>query len=143
VYLDKDSILKAEDLETEEVDVPEWGGRVRVQALSGRDRDAYEASCLQERAKGQMVHNLLNVRAKLVVRCLVDGEGNRLFADTDANALGQKSSAALDRVFEVAARLSRLNSEDVEELAGNSGAAPSGDSPSASPENSAAPSPSF
>ncbi len=154
MLLDRDSILKAEDLETEEVDVPEWGGAVLVRALSGTERDSYEASCMQERpvldARGkpvkgrtEMVRTLANVRAKLVVRSIVDGDGKRLFTDADASALGEKSAAALDRVFEVAARLSRLSDEDIEELAGNSEAAQSGDSPSTSPGTSDAPSESF
>ena len=143
MLLSKDDILKADDIETREVPVPEWGGTVRVRALSGKDRDAYEASCMQERSKGQMVRNLANVRAKLVVRSIIDADGNRIFADTDANALGAKSAAALDRVFAVAAELSRLSEEDVDELAGNSGAVQSGGSTSTSPASSAAPSPSY
>jgi hypothetical protein len=39
----------------------------------------------------------------------------------DINTLGQKSAAALDRVYEVAARLSKISKEDVDELAKNSG----------------------
>jgi hypothetical protein len=129
MFLSREDILKADDLEREVVEVPEWGGTVIVQALTGKERDAYEASCMQQRGK-EMVRNLANVRAKLVVRSVVDEEGNRLFADTDANALGLKSAAALDRLFDVAAKLSRLSEEDVEELAGNSEAAQSGDSSS-------------
>jgi hypothetical protein len=150
MLLDKDAILKAEDLTTEECDVPEWGGTVLVRALSGTERDSYESSCMQERpvldARGkpikgrtEMVRTLANVRAKLVVRCIVDSDGSRLFTDTDAAALGEKSAAPLDRVFEVAARLSRLSEEDIEELAKNSGAAQSGDSSSTSPESSDSP----
>lgn len=152
--LGKDDILKAQDIETEEVEVPEWQGTVLVRALSGRERDAYELSCIQERpllgpdgkpVRGQTesVKNWANARAKLVVRCLVDDDGNRLFADGEAGALGEKSAAAIDRLFDVATRLSRLSEADVEELAGNSEAAPGGDSPSSSPANSAAPSQNF
>jgi hypothetical protein len=139
--LNRDQILKAEDLDTEWVPVPEWAGEVLVKALTGRERDAYENSCMAERpvldatgkpVKGQtqMVRNLGNVRAKLVARSIVDDDGNRLFGDTDVSALGEKSAAALDRVFEVAARLSRLNDEDIEELAGKSAAGQPGDSAS-------------
>lgn len=129
MFLSRDDILKAEDLEREVVEVPEWHGSVIVRALNGRERDDYEASCVQQRGKS-MVRNLVNIRAKLVVRSVVDENGERVFTDQDANALGLKSAAALDRLFEVAAKLSRLSDEDVEELAGNSDAAQSGDSSS-------------
>jgi hypothetical protein len=150
VLLSHDQILEAQDLETEDVPVPEWGGEVRVKGLTGEERDSYEAACMTERpsydGKGKQVRgrtelgrNLSNVRAKLVARSIVDEQGERLFTDHEVAALGKKSAAALERVFDVAARLSRLSDEDVEDLAGNSGAAQSGDSASNSPENSDAP----
>jgi hypothetical protein len=134
-------ILAVQDLKTREVDVPEWGGTVIVRALSGKERDAYEASCMQERpaigpdgkrVRGQIeLHrSLLNIRAKLVVRALVDEHGVRLFKDTDANALGEKSGAALDKLFDVAAELSGLTAEDVDALANFSEPGPSDDSSS-------------
>lgn len=105
--LSRDQILDAVDLKTEEVQVPEWGGSVLVRGLNGTERDAYENGLI--RMEGQSAKsNLLNMRAKLVALCLVDEKGGRLFADTDIRALGRKSAAALERVYEVAARLSGL-----------------------------------
>jgi hypothetical protein len=127
--LSKDAILQADDLPTEDVEIPEWGGTVRVRALTGKERDAFEASLQQQRGK-EFVRVTANVRAKLVAKCLVGEDGERLFSENEVNALGAKSVAGLDRVFEVAARLSRLSEEDVEELAGNYDAAQSGDSSS-------------
>jgi len=63
-----------------------------------------------------------------------------VFTQQDVAALGELSAAALDRVFDVASRLSGLNPEDVEAMTKNSGAAPGGGSSSASPATSAAPS---
>jgi hypothetical protein len=127
--LSRDAILHADDIEYEDVDVPEWNGAVRVRALTGTERDAYEASMSQQRGKNY-VRNLANIRAKLVVKTVVDEQGERVFSDQDANALGKKSASALDRIFEVAARLSRLSDEDVEELAGKSDSEVSDDSTS-------------
>ena len=39
-------ILGTEDIVEELVEVPEWKGTVRVRGLTGRERDAYEASLL-------------------------------------------------------------------------------------------------
>lgn len=123
--LSRDQILEAKDLETREVEVPEWGGTVLVRALSGTDRDAYEASLVQMRGN-KSVPQLGNIRAKLVARAIVDEDGNRLFTDADIKVLGQKSAAALSRVFTVAAEMSGLNDADIEEIEGNSDAAQSG-----------------
>jgi hypothetical protein len=132
VRLSRDDILKAEDLVTEEVDVPEWGGTVTVRGLTGRERDEFEASVLEQRGK-RMVTNTANVRAKLAVKCVIDADGDRVFADTDANALGEKSGAAIDRVFAVASRLSGLGDSDVENLAADFGKAAGNGSRSSSP----------
>lgn len=138
-YLTRDAILAAQDLPSADVEVPEWGGTVRVRALTGTERDAFEASIVDASAKGAKV-NTRNMRAKLVAASVVDEQGNRIFSDTDIVALGRKSAAALNRVFEVAQRLSGLSETDVEELGKASETGQSGDSPSASPDTSAAPS---
>jgi hypothetical protein len=117
--LSRDQILEAKDLETREVDCPEWGGSVLVKALSGRERDAWEASLVQMRGK-QQVPQLGNIRAKLVARCVVDENGERLFTDADIKALGEKSAAALDRIFDVASEMSGISEKDIEEIEGNS-----------------------
>lgn len=117
--LTRDAILQAEDLPTEDIEVEEWGGAVRVRALTGAERDAFEQSIVEQRGKSTRM-NLRNIRAKLVALTVVDADGKRLFSDKDAELLGKKSAAALDRVFEVAQRLSGLSPEDMEELSGNS-----------------------
>lgn len=127
--LTRDQILGADDRPTEVVSVPEWGGEVKVRGLSGTERDAYEASIASPRPDGRKHINLRNLRARLVVLACVDPEtGDRLFRDDDAEALGGKSAAAVDRLFSVARRLSGLGEDDVEEMAEAFGVAPSGDS---------------
>jgi hypothetical protein len=130
--LTRDEILKSDDIQYEVVDVPEWGGKVRVRALTGTQRDAFESSMVVGEGKKQKV-TTANIRAKLVQLTLVDMNGAQVFSIADINFLGAKSAAALDRVYEVSARLSKISKEDVEELAGNSGTDTSDDSSSASP----------
>lgn len=113
--LGRDDIIGADDRPTEDVPVPEWGGTVRVRALSGTERDAYESSMVSQRGN-KVEANLTNARAKLVAASLVDEEGNLLFGQADIEALGRKSGAALDRVWDAARRLSGLKDSDVEEL---------------------------
>lgn len=118
MILTRDDILRADDIQAEIVDVPEWGGQVRVKGLSGTERDRFEQDSIDQRGKANKL-NLANIRARLLVLCLVDEQGNRLFQRSDIDLLGQKSAVALNRVFEAARRLSGLNQEDVDELAEN------------------------
>lgn len=118
-FLSRDEILSAVDIETVEVAVPEWGGCVLVKAMTGLERDELEASVVSRRGK-QVDVNLVNLRAKMVAKCVVDEAGNRVFGEEDVKALGKKSAGALQRVFEVAQRLAGMSDEDVEELTKNS-----------------------
>jgi hypothetical protein len=115
VLLTRDMILKADNLRTEEVPVPEWGGSVLVRELRGRERDEWEASLAVQRGK-QMVPDVANMRAKLVARSVVGEDGEPVFTQQDVAALGELSAAALDRVFEVASRLSGLSETDLDEM---------------------------
>lgn len=121
MYLSAEAILNADDLQREAVEVPEWGGTVLVQGMSGTDRDRFEASMLNDSMDGVSKDKALDrYRARLAAFCLVDESGKRMFrSDAEVNRLGTKSAQALTRVVEVASRLSGLTSEDVTELTGN------------------------
>ena len=127
--LSRDQILAADDLKTEVVNVPEWGGAATVRSMTAADRDEYEQSMVASRGPDDKA-NMRNVRARLVAVTLVDESGKRLFSDADIDIIGAKSARAINRVFKVAARLNALTGDDVEELAKNSDAGPSEDSPS-------------
>jgi len=129
--LSREQILEAPDLPYEDVEVPEWGGIVRVRGLTGAERDQFEAAILERQGNGRFRVRMTNIRARLVALACVDEQGRRLFSEQDVAALGQKSAVALQRVFEVAQRLSGLAPQDLEELAKNSRSAQRGASTSA------------
>lgn len=111
--LSREQILAAPDIRTEVVEVPEWGGSVMVRGLSGRARDAIELRFTG--ADGKMDRNLGgDFRAAFAAQAIVDANGERLFSDDDIKALGEKSSIALQRIFDAAIRLSAMRPEDVD-----------------------------
>jgi hypothetical protein len=130
-FLSADQILGADDRNYEDVDVPEWGGTVRVVGMSGSDRNAYQASLVVIGSNGNVQRlNMTDQLAKLLARCLHDDEFNRLFSDKEIKALGTKNGAILERLSGIAQRLSGLRKEDVEAAAGKSATTPNGDSTS-------------
>jgi hypothetical protein len=116
--LTKDQILKSDDRAHEEVKTPEWGGSVRVIAMAACERDAFEASMLDSKGKGDK-QRLQNFRARFIARCIVDVDDNRLFSDKDIVALGKKSAAPISRVFDACQKLNGMTDKDVGELEGN------------------------
>lgn len=127
--LNREDILGAQDIEIEEVNVPEWGGSVFVKGMTGTERDRFEASIVEQRGKDTKV-NMVNIRAKLASETICDKEGVRLFSIKDAKALGKKSASALQRVFDVAQRLSGITGDDLDELSEEMEANPSNGSAS-------------
>lgn len=123
--LSRDQILDADDLKTKDVPVPEWGGEVRVRTLSGEERDKFEASMIELKKDGSVKRNSENVRARLVVVCVVNEQGEQMFNNADVRMLGKKSSAALDRVASAAQELNAFSEDDIAELAENFGSGPS------------------
>jgi hypothetical protein len=114
--LSRDQILAADDLPSEDVDVPEWGGTVRVQGLSGKARDEYLTSLLVIRGNQIVGRDTRNSSAKLVSQSIVGEDGKPLFTPHDIDLLGEKSAEALGRLHAVAARLSGLETAIVASL---------------------------
>ena len=117
--LTRETILAKQSLQSELVDVPEWGGTVRVRELTGTERDLFEAAMVRMQKGGKHDLTMDNARARLVALAVIDATGAKVFTQGDIEKLGNLSAAALSRVFDVAARLSKITDEDLEELAGN------------------------
>lgn len=124
--LNREAILSKKNLKKQKVTVPEWGGDVFVSEMTAEARDEWEQKIIR---KDDGSH-LKNFRAKLVVACLVDEKGNRIFGDGDVEEVGRLSAKALGRVVEVAQKVNGLTDKDLEDVEGNLDAAPSGNSTS-------------
>ncbi len=118
--LKKSEILTSQDIPSEIIEVPEWGGQVYVTGLSGTERDYFEKMVTQMRRPGVVNYDTSNIRAKLCSLGIKDQDtGKRMFDDDEIDALGKKSRSALDRVAAAIQRLSAISQEDVDKLAKN------------------------
>ena len=127
--LTAEDILNAKDIQLERVPVPEWGGDVFVKATNGKEFSYLQAQIIERKGNNQRV-NLENIQAKLVAICVCDESGERLFNLKQVGLLAEKSSAALQRVFKVAQRLSGLGDDEIEGLTDDLKENPTEDSPS-------------
>jgi hypothetical protein len=117
--LSREQILAVDDLKREVVKVPEWNTEVIVGTMSGTDRDAFETAIFETKGDNTK-QNFKNLRAKLLVKTIVDEKGERIFTDADIEALGKKSAKALNRIFQVAQKLNGIGQEAVDEMTKNS-----------------------
>lgn len=115
-FLTKAQIITAQDLKTEVVNIPEWGGDVKVRSITAKERDEFEKQLISGEES-----DLVNIRAKFVASIVVDPETDKLmFSKLDLTDLGKKSASAIDRIFEVGQKLAGLKKEDMEEMVKNS-----------------------
>lgn len=150
--LTKAQILAADDIETKDIEVPEWETEdgafvVTLRAMNGTERDRYESSLVVQRerrdAKGNRVMtsamNLENARAKLLAATIIDSEsGELMFSQDEIGLLGTKNAAVLDRLYDEARKLSGISEGDEKELTEALGDAPSDGSITGLPLPSAA-----
>ena len=113
--LDRKSILTIDDIKTEDVDVPEWGGMVRLRMLTGLERDGFGKTLIGKDGKADMT----GYRVKLLAFSIVGEDGKPLFTPDDIEALGAKSAAVIEKLFNAAERLSLMGAGDVEAAAKN------------------------
>lgn len=109
-FLTKDVILAMDDRNTEVVEVPEWDGKVTIKTMSGRDRGRYD-NYLQKHMVGKGKSRVVDMeltKAALIVQCAVDTKGELMFSHSQIPMLAQKSSAALERLSQVAMKLNGL-----------------------------------
>lgn len=121
--LTREQIIAAADLDYAEVNVPEWGGTVRLRAWDGATRDRFDAMALQARERGQQMPPQL--RAWIVAMSVCNEHGELMFSESDVPTLARKSARALDRIVEAALRLNGLTPDAIEAAGKGFGAAQS------------------
>lgn len=101
-YLTATEIIEAKDIEIVDVDVPEWGGIVRLRAMSGE-----EAVTFVESLKGQLATS----SARIIASCAVDEDGKHLFTFEQVEQIKKKSLKAIMRLQKEALRINGLTEE--------------------------------
>lgn len=116
--LNRDAILKAQDLRRELVAVPEWGGEVYVRSFTALEREEVEmrSMAMVDIATGSIkdARQMAGLKAWIVARTVVDSDGRRIFTDADMDGLQGKAAAVISRLADKATELSRLSVEDAE-----------------------------
>jgi hypothetical protein len=112
-FLDKAALTSddARKVPIEKLEIPELGGFVFVRGMRSVERDEWERSL--RKPNGEIRGNF---RARLVVRTAVNEQGERLFSDDDIQAVGKIRVDILQRICNVAQKLSGVSDQDADEL---------------------------
>lgn len=118
--LTRDEILAAvaqTKAEVEKIDVPEWNGVVYARRLSAADAEAMGLfTQTDQAASGRLMLTML-------VNCLTDENGERLFADDDTAAIAAADFKIVVRLFQAVAKVNGLDAVDVDEATASFAAA--------------------
>lgn len=102
-------ILSAPKLAQESLDVPEWGANVIIQELNGRDHAQFAQTLASSKSDP---HAMEAFYGNLCILSVLDpSTGAKLFQPADRDALLSGSGTALERVAQVAMRVSGLNTD--------------------------------
>jgi len=99
-YLTVDQILEAQDLDEREMDVPEWGGKIKIRAITNGQRHKI-------RTKATRGGTIDEERMQLLL--FIAGVVEPKFSEEHAGALRNKSSGVFDRVLTEIANVSHFN----------------------------------
>ncbi len=116
--LTRRDILSADDVKSEDVEVPEWDGVVTIRGLDGHRRDKMTNEMLKNKelsADGKDV-NVTAMQTRMLVACIVDESGKSVFDENDIMKFQQKNAGVISRLYVIAQRLSGTDEETVKEL---------------------------
>lgn len=112
----REKILNAIDIQEEIVEIPEWGVKVLVRGLTAEDR----ALVLQKATDLGGKVNYDKLYASLVILSAYDPETKeRIFEESDRDAIMKKSASAIDKIVNTAMRLSGIGKLEEERIEKN------------------------
>lgn len=128
--LTADQILSSSTPRTAYVEVPEWGGTVKVRGMTGKERASYRNSLVGRATQrlrageetGETELELVAFRSNedVVAWCTIDEDGNRIFSDEQVERLGKADPAPIDKVAQKILQLSGMTREGAREIVGES-----------------------
>lgn len=113
----REKILNAADIQSEIIEIPEWGVKLEIKSLTGKKRAQLMTAAMD--SKGQM--DFEKLYPDLVIASTYDPKTHvSVFEKTDRDMLNEKNGGALEKISKVALRLSGLEPDSVDNAEKNS-----------------------
>ena len=107
----RDTIQQADDLQTEDLTIPEWDVTIRVKAMTGRQRMKLVEQT-QAKNKDHFYSDIL------IALCYDPDTGEPVFDPADRDWLMGKSGAVLETIAKTAIEISGVSVDDAEAAIG-------------------------
>lgn len=103
---------------------------VRIRSLKEAELSHYQAQTLKSGGRGLRTDRLEDATRRLLVLCMVDPAGNRLYANRHADKLRDWDAADTQHLYAECAAWCGIDRDDIEELVKNSELIPADEVPS-------------
>ena len=127
--LTRNQILEAKDIKTKDIEVPEWGGTIRIKQLSAKEYNDITMNMVNIRkmaakqlsSKKNSDENLedainemaiKNQKILLIIKSIVDENMKPLFTEADMELLYQKNTNVIDKIIAEIEEFNAVSSED-------------------------------
>jgi len=119
--IDRNTFLTPLAIKKEQVELPEFGegSSVWVHGMTAREKSEHDSHSQNNKWDGVNKTRAKIQKERMVVACCRDDDGTRILNYDDVDTLGKCPADVLNRLFDVANRLSG-GGTDTEELAKNS-----------------------
>lgn len=117
--LTREQILATDNFEFDEMEIPAWGGTIRLRTMSGADRDKFDSQCVRQQVGDKSV-DMAGLRTLLLTLCIVGEDGKPMFNKKDVEALNGLDSRAVRDVYERISKTNELGEVATEEAEKNS-----------------------
>jgi hypothetical protein len=104
--LNRDAILAANDVATTDVEVPEWGGSIRVRSMTVAEQNEF--------AKRVSADDKSSVGAWLMSKLAIDDHGSSIFKPEDIAELEKKNAKAVGVVVDAILRVNKIGEKEVD-----------------------------
>lgn len=125
--LSREQILEAKDIKFKDIEVPEWGGTIRIKQLSAKEYNDITMSMVNirkmaakqiSRKNPDDVEDAINETAVknqkilLIVKSVVDENMKPLFTEADMELLYQKNTNVVDKIIAEIEEFNSVSTED-------------------------------
>lgn len=127
--LNRNQILEAKDIKTKDIEVPEWGGTIRIKQLSAKEYNDITMNMVNIRkmaakqlsSRKNANENLedainelaiKNQKILLLIKSIVDENMKPLFTEADMELLYQKNANVIDRIIAEIEEFNSVSTED-------------------------------
>lgn len=118
--LTREQILGAGNIATIEVEVPEWGGSVRIRDMGADARDRLMQFYMDRKNADGGLADAWHYKVLVCALSICDDKDELLFSEDDIALLARKGGRTLDVVYVAAADFNALSAKRVEEEEKNS-----------------------